>query len=318
VTVALLSYQPGEPAAELERDGVHWSARGPGGYLARVAALARSTGPDWIIGLSDTWYGILAHRLASRNGTRCAIDAYDNYEGYIPWAWPLHWAWRRALARAALRTAAGPALLQRMTAPGGTGGAVVVPMAVDPIGFRRLDRAECRRRLGLPEAGRLLGYLGSLHPNRGPELLFEAVRRVRCNPGAPALELVLSGRRSPGLWVPSDARWLGYLPREQVPRLLNALDVLVVINRDSAFGRYSYPIKLYEAMACQVPAVATATPATRWILAGHPELLAPPADADALAERISAALARGRIDYGPQPTWEQGAAQFEAALLLRG
>ena len=188
-------------------------------------------------------------------------------------------------------------------------------MAVDPIGYRPLDRKECRRVLGLPEDVRLIGYLGSLHPNRGPELLFSAYRQLANRLGPAPVQLLLSGRRSPRVQVPADVHWLGYLPQAQMPLLHNALDLLVVVNRDSKFGRYSYPIKLYEAMACGVPVVATDTPATRWILGDHPELLASPGSASALAVRIAAALELGRIDYGPQPTWEDGADRLEAAML---
>lgn len=42
------------------------------------------------------------------------IDAYDNYESYIPWLKLLHVLKRRALSRADLITAAGPNLLKQM------------------------------------------------------------------------------------------------------------------------------------------------------------------------------------------------------------
>ncbi len=323
VCLLLLSYQD-DPEVHCLAHGLEWyseslrpvlSRRGPTAYVMRADRLAKELRPDWIIGLSDTWYGILAQSLAARHGTRGAIDAYDNYEGYIPWACPLHWLWRRALRRAALLTAAGPALGKLIADASGIDPAVVVPMAVDPIGYRPLDRQGCRRVLGLPVASKLIGYLGSLDSNRGPEQLFLAYRQLVNYSGLTPVQLLLSGRRSPQVKVPSDVHWLGYLPQAQMPLLYNALDLLVVVNRDSKFGRYSYPIKLYEAMACEVPVVATDTPATRWILASHPELLAPPDNVPALAARIAVALELGRIDYGRQPTWEDGADRLEAALL---
>ena len=99
VTVLLASYA-NEPDACVEREGVtvrSISVRGAGAarYLALVRRLARSERPDWIGGLSDTWYAVLAAQLARRTGARLWVDAYDNYASYIPWAWPLHAAWRR-------------------------------------------------------------------------------------------------------------------------------------------------------------------------------------------------------------------------------
>ena len=108
---------------------------------------------------------------------------------------------------------------------------------------------------------------------------------------------------------------LGYIEDEKMPLLLNCMDTLAVTNRDSAFGRYSHPVKLYEAMSCQVPVVVTATAATEWILHDHPELLVPPGDASALAAGLAAALGRGRIAYRDVPDWRSGCYMFEWALL---
>ena len=70
-------------------------------------------------------------------------------------------------------------------------------------------------------------------------------------------------------------RWLGYLPDEDIPVLLNCMDVFAVISLISAFGRFSYPVKLYEAMACRIPVAATATEPAIWILKDRDAFLAP-------------------------------------------
>ncbi len=44
------------------------------------------------------------------------------------------------------------------------------------------------------------------------------------------------------------------------------LDMVAVMNTPGAFGDYSYPIKLYEAMACGRPVVASRTASTAWVL----------------------------------------------------
>lgn len=308
VRAALLSYRRGEADLDLVRDGLHWSSRTLSHYLSDLRKTARQWRPDWVIGLSDSWYGILAQRVAEQVGARCAIDAYDNYEGYIPWLLPLHYAWRRALARADLTIAAGPALAELLNRRRGNRPGVVAPMAVDPVGFTPLDRTRCRSQLGLPADRPLVGYCGAISAQRGIEQLFAAMRRL------PQARLVLSGKLGKGIRPPANAIYLGYLPTDRLPLLLNAIDVSAVVNRPTKFGKYSYPIKLYEAMACQIPVVTTGTPATDWILSGHPALLAPPGDADRLAEVIAAALPLGRVDYGDQPSWQQSAATIARAL----
>lgn len=317
VTLLLLDYR-NEAPVDVHRDGIHWITEpltpgSPRRYLARLQQLLGRERPDWVIGLSDTYFGILAQHYGSRSGIRSCIDAYDNYESYLPWLKPLHSLWRRALSRADLITAAGPDLLEYMSRQRPGRPAVVVPMAADPAGFRPMDRAECRSRMGLPVAGRLIGYCGSLHRSRGVEVLFEAFARLMET--RPDVGLVLSGRQWGNVPVPASARSLGYIEDEKVPLLLNCMDALAVINRDSAFGRYSHPVKLYEAMTCQVPVVVTATPATRWILRDHPELLVPPGDAGALADCLAVALERGRIAYREVPDWQTACDGLEDALL---
>ena len=82
-----------------------------------------------------------------------------------------------------------------------------------------------------------------------------------------------------------------------MPLLLNALDVLLVINRTSAFGNFSYPVKLYEAMRCLRPVVASRTHSTSWVLKDHPECLANANDPTDIARRIKNALSWKTKEY---------------------
>ena len=89
-----------------------------------------------------------------------------------------------------------------------------------------------------------------------------------------------------------------------------------MITADTAFGRYSYPAKLCEAMACEVPVVATATEPVRWMLGDDSRHLAHVGDARSIADRLLARLDDGgRADYPNLPTWRQGAVILETALL---
>lgn len=313
----LLSYGHG-PAESRSSDGVNFHTIsalpwGPWPYMARADALCRDLAPDWVIGFSDTWYGILATRLAKKRGCRALIDAYDNYESYIPWARPLHGLWRRALARADAVTAAGPQLAGYMRETSGRTSVEVVPMAADPI-FVPQPKEVCRRELGLPQDGKLVGYSGSLHPNRGIDLLFRIAARLReIDPG---IELVLSGRLFKGVELPPGTHWLGYRPPEQVPLILNSLDLIFVINRPGAFGDYSYPAKLYEAMACGVPVVAADVAGTSWVLREHPEMLARSGDIEDFVTKAMLLLKRGAVSYADKAGWEASADAFERALMM--
>jgi glycosyltransferase involved in cell wall biosynthesis len=269
--------------------------------------------PDWIIGLSDTYYGILAEHLGQKLGVRTAIDTYDNYESYIPWIKPLHWLWRRAIRRVDLVTAAGPQLASLLEREWPGRPVHVVPMAADPSFHAALDRHVCRERLGLPLHAPMVGYCGAVYRNRGIAVLFDAFEEIRQENRE--ARLVVSGRKERGVHLPPFVKWMGYLPDDHMPYLLNAMNVLVVINRLSAFGRFSYPVKLYEAMACGLPVVATATEPAAWILGGDQRFLARPGDPHDLALKISALLPQGRMVYPQVPDWAASASLFERALL---
>ena len=316
VRVVLCSHQR-LGRARREADGVAWSSHdirdsGIAGALAAIEAEARSFRPDWIVGCSDAWYGWLARRLARRLDARLLVDAYDDYEAYMPWNLPLHWAWRRAVGVADQVTAAGPqlaALLDRQR--GGRAPARIVPMAADPM-FVPHERASARTAVGLPQDVPLLGYSGGWAANRGTDVLLDAFRRVRDR--CAEARLVLTGRPPAHALAEPGVIALGYVEDAALPLVLSSLDVACVITADTAFGRSSYPAKLCEAMACGIPVVATATGPVRWMLRDDPRFLAPIGDPQAIAERILAALGAPRVDYGGLPTWRQNARLLEEIL----
>ena len=315
VRVALLSYRR-LPSASASFDGVEWSSddlwpTGPVAYLRRIAALCRQQQPHWIIGASDIYFGVLATQFARRYGCRSLIDAYDNFEAYIPWARPLHYVWHRALRQADLATAAGPTLAERLQEDGATR-CEILPMTADPA-FRSLDRTACRTSLGLPTDRLLVGHIGAFEASRGHHCLLEAIERVRATDSR--VSLVLSGGSSKAFHAPPSIYGLGYLQDEQMPSMVNSLNVACVSLADNAFGHYSHPAKLCEAMACGIPVVASETAATRWMLGGDRRFLAPLGEAEPLAERILANLELDRVNYPGLRPWTAIAGELEGLLL---
>lgn len=319
VRVTLCSHR-GLPSIELERDGVHWSSRdirtlGLPGLLKKLEQEAARFRPDWIVGCSDAWYGWLARHLARRTGSRLLVDAYDNFEAYMPWNLPVHWMWRRAIRKADRVTAAGPQLAQLLQSHRRTGPPVsVLPMAADPE-FIPLDKAACRKALNLPLDATFAGYVGSWSASRGSSLLIDGFRIARA--ARPDLELLLSGRPPSEVLNEPGVTSTGYLPDTQLPLLINALDVACIVTADTSFGRYSYPAKLCEAMACGVPIVATATAAVRWMLGEQSDHLTPLGQPDAFAERMLAQLESRTIRYPRPPSWSEVASELES-LLVQG
>lgn len=316
VWVHVLSYR-NDPPLQLRRDTIEWVSHslirsGPLGYFRQTGKLVRRIRPDWIVGCSDMCYGIAATALAGRNGCGSVIDAYDNYESYMPWCKPLHWLWHRAVKHCSIVTVAGPQLGTHVSRHRRMKDYHLVPMAPDPTGFSPMPRQECRRMLSLPPDRKLVGYCGSLHTGRGIKTLFQAFEVLRRNRSD--VELVAAGRRQRNLQLPKGTRWLGYLRDSDVPVFLNSLDVLAVVNRNSDFCNFSYPVKLYEAMACGIPVVAGATKPVRWILQRHPSLLYKTNQPHDMASAIEHVLSYDRYEYGPIGSWADSAERLLNAL----
>ncbi|SFK67416.1 glycosyltransferase family 4 protein [Rhodanobacter glycinis] len=316
VTVLLVSHQ-NHVSEHRVMDDVAWVShdirrRGPLFLDRLLTQETRKFSPDLIIGLSDSWAGWLAYRLAKKLNVSLAIDAYDNYEAYMPWNLPMHWLWRRAIRVADLVTSAGPQLAQRLQSHRRGGHDVeVLSMAADPE-FVPRDKSQCRDLLNLPQHVPLIGYIGSWAHNRGTSMLLDAFRRAR--KVQPTLRMVLSGRPPDYALREQGVIASGYVSDDALPTLINALDIACVVTADTSFGRYSYPAKLCEAMACGVPVVATATDPVRWMLGNRPEHLVPIGDASMFSQRVLDLLAVPRAEYGPRTTWAMQAERLDYLL----
>jgi len=167
---------------------------------------------------------------------------------------------------------------------------VVIPTGVATEKFRPVPawRAESREALGIPGDAPVVGIVGDLIALKGQHLLLEAVRSL-----PPGVHTVIVGDPRSGDAVSTaysqrlremagpDVHFLGR--REDLPGVLNALDLLVI-----ASERETGPLVLLEGLACGVPALSTPVGRAPELLS--PEALFPIGDSVALA-----ALLRDRL-----------------------
>ena len=159
-----------------------------------------------------------------------------------------------------------------------------LPNFVDATPAAPADRAE----LGTPADAPLALALGRLHPNKGLDILLEALAR------APGLHLWIAGEgpeeqalraRAASLGIEGRVRFLGW--RRDVASLLAACDMLACPSRHEPLGNV-----VIEAWAHRRPVVAAASQGPRQLLRdGETGLLVPVEDADALARAMSALAA---------------------------
>ncbi|HTA05250.1 MAG TPA: glycosyltransferase, partial [Solirubrobacteraceae bacterium] len=160
--------------------------------------------------------------------------------------------------------------------------AQVLPCGVDLDRFRPLERAQARRQLSLAPDRRYV--LFAADPAR-PEKRFDRARQLL--DASPAAELLTLGGVEP----------------ERVPLLVNAANAVVVPSEREGFG-----LAVLEALACNVPVLATPVGIHREALAGVPGTLCAPFE----QERWHTALAAHLADADPRIAGRANAERYSA------
>lgn len=161
----------------------------------------------------------------------------------------------------------------------------------DDPGF--MDPVSARKALGRPsrtepEDEFHLGWVGRLSPEKGPDVVVDALRYVHDLPVH--LSVVGDGRMGPSLRerarrdrVSRRISWLGPLP--DAARYFPGFDALVLSSRSEGT-----PVVLFEAMAAGVPIVAARVGGIPDVVSDREAFLVPPDRPRALAEAIRRAL----------------------------
>ena len=89
-----------------------------------------------------------------------------------------------------------------------------------------------------------------------------------------------------------------------MPRIFNAFDVGVICNRESIFGRFCFPQKAYEMLACGIPVVAADVGSMTELFADHKEFLYTPGKHQILAQTLRKSLQSSTtVPIIKIPTW---------------
>jgi glycosyltransferase involved in cell wall biosynthesis len=325
-----LSYQ-GHPAGQWPHTvdsatgTLDWESRSLGGlklpdllaYPVRVLRQLRHFRPEVLIGASDIPHAALTRWLARRLGVPYAIDLYDNFESFgqarIPGMVP---ALRKAVRHAVLVTTTSELLKELVEKEYRAEGRVLsMPSTIDKAVFHPRDKSSCRQALNLPQDALLLGTAGGLHRDKGVGVLYEAWPRIAAK--YPEARLALAGPVDKNFPPPrrDDVIYLGCLPHSRTADLFNALDVGVIYLRDTVFGRYCFPQKAYEMMACRLPIVAADVGVMSSLLPA-PSCLYAADDADSLVEALAANIENPRIAERDIHDWEYIVRDMNENLLI--
>jgi glycosyltransferase involved in cell wall biosynthesis len=153
-----------------------------------------------------------------------------------------------------------------------------IPLGVDTAAFRPdpAAGAAVRRELGWAAGGPpVVGFLGRFVPEKGLGLLARALEAVR----APWRALLVGGGpleaelRAWAAKFPDRARVCTTVGHAEVPRYLNAMDVLAAPSRTTPRWKEQFGRMLVEAMACGVAVVGSNSGEIPFVLEGVGEVV---------------------------------------------
>lgn len=206
----------------------------------------------------------------------------------------------------------------------------VVPNAWTPDA-RPLERTPARRELGLPPDDCVLGWVGRLSSEKGPDVFLRAVAELAGEGHDVAASVVGEGPRRRGLeelsrelGIEGRVRFHGLVP--DAAELYRAFDVFVLSSRTEGT-----PISLFEAVHARVPVVATRVGGVPDVVSGDEAKLVPAEDPEALAravagvrqrpdrarERAESAARRLEEEFSVEPWLERYASVYRTAMSRR-
>src|SRR5882724_5871428 len=235
-------------------------------FSRRLHGTARALAPDIVHAQHPFLLGPAARRFARRHGRPLVFTYHTRYEKYAHYV-PLPERLVAALAvRLSCRFAGSADLVvapsERIAATLRERG-VTAPVAVVPTGvpldlFRPGDRAEARRKLGLPADALLCLYVGRLDREKSVDRIIDAFGSVADAISGARLSLVGQGahetaaRRRAEASPARERIWFhGGRDRDTLPLFYRAADLFLFASETETQG-----LVLAEAHACGLPAVA--------------------------------------------------------------
>jgi glycosyltransferase involved in cell wall biosynthesis len=183
---------------------------------------------------------------------------------------------------------------------------VIPQLGVDLDLFTPGDGNSLRKKLGLTLETFVIGFASRMVPEKGPELLVEAVSHLAGNWSllligkGPARAEVL--RRAEQLGIREKLCLVDNVPHLEFVHYLRAMDVLVLPSVSTPMWKEQYAGGLLQAMACKIPAVGSTCGEIPNVL-GDAGMI--------FRENDVAALIRCLSDLHTQPS-------LRAALIQRG
>ncbi|MBI2549633.1 glycosyltransferase [Candidatus Woesearchaeota archaeon] len=263
-------------------------------FLTEAAYMTVKKKAQAIVAMSDPMLGSVGLFLSLITAKPLVYDVRDPYATYEIMKKPgIKLLERIVIKMASAITVGSNILANRIRAKTKPGKVFVVENGVDMKLYKPFDKANCRKRLGLPQKAKIIAYMGS-SSDRGIDWLIEVFPElVKSNK---ELRLLLVGKfdhvKQDGVIT------LKPMPYDELRYAICATDALVIPYQSTPFTEVAYaPYKLVEFMACNRPIVCTDVGEMKKLLITTPDLVCKPMDKEGLKKAVINALKYKSVNY---------------------
>ncbi len=284
---------PENPAYSHEVGKVLWPWTGPGQWYLHwypfLAGVLRRFRPDVIDLWEEPWGLLSAETCWLRNrllpSARIISETEQNINKALPF--PFEQFRRYSLRNADYVIGRNAEAVEVTRSKGYRGPARVAPNGVDVGAFSPRDRGAARRALGFH--GFVCGYVGRIVEEKGLTEMVEALAHcppdvnlafVGTGPFQPELERFVRERKRQ-----SQVHFLPLRPREELPEVMSALDVLLLPSRTTARWKEQFGRVIIECHGCRTPVIGSDSGAIPEVI-GNGGLVVPEQNSAALAAAI--------------------------------
>ena len=303
----------------LEWTSIDFNIAHPNGLYRIIRAIlnhVRISRPASIVATSDIIHLGIGSYISHKTGVPLISDIYDNFESYGMYKFPfMQTIYRNALKKSRAVTCVSKPLSEYIEKYCNKACTIeVVENAVDHSVFKPMPKIDSRRKLSLPVDAILIGTAGALSEGRDIGTLYHAYKLLLSK--GSDIHLVLAGRHLTKIQIPDygNIHYLGELDHNDIPYFYNALDLAIVPLTDSAFGRYCFPQKACEILACKRPLVSSSAGIMKDLLKDYPECLFDDGNVEMLVERILGQLKRAVVPDILVPDWSDQARKIKKLI----
>ena len=153
---------------------------------------------------------------------------------------------------------------------------LVSPNSVNSELFRKLDKTECRQKLGFPPDAFIVSFVGAFIERKGVKRVADAIKLIK---GEPVFSCFIGrGTQDPDC---NNILYKGGLFHEEIPAYLNAADVFVLPTLAEGCCN-----AIVEAMSCGLPIISSNLPFNWDVLDESNSLMTDPNDVGAISKAL--------------------------------